>query len=1472
MKMLVAYPKRTGGVAALSIGLCLTMASAGAAVLKEARVTQVIQDVKLLPSQAAPRPAVPGDDVRGDTAVRTGVDSRAELTFTDLTIARLGANTIFSFNEGTRTIALSSGAILLRVPKGSGGAKVQTAAVTAAITGTTVMVEYHPNSYAKYIVLEGTMRLYMKGRLGESILMGPGQMMVVRANATQLSEVVDVDLERLIKTSLFFTGFRPLGSENLMADEQRIQLEKKAAGELIDTNLVIFGRGTLVALVDPTHSDTLDLAANARQTPTPTPTPQPTATPTPTPQPTATPTPTPRPTVTPTPTPQPTLTPTPTPQPTVTPTPTPQPTVTPTPTPQPTVTPTPTPQPTVTPTPTPPPTPQKFGTPPVITSKVPYTINASTIIQTDPIITTGGVEDEGRIYRDATQDGPFSAWAFTATSTFDTSTGINEFYGANAPLAAFKFAGLELSANPTISTANGGATNLALISVGAITSAPAGVGSTFTFNGLQSVLIATQNGSIDISGISFDGIPSLYFYARGGGSNLTLNGSVSNVARLRLVAEGAIQIGAAEDLLSGGSGGTLLGTAGGNFTVNAPITATTGPVPGGAEFSGAGGTVSLSSLAGALTVNSTVQVSSADPAGPGARRSASGGIITLQSGLTSGTGITLGMNGNLFSLLDASAPGPGGAITLETNGSNILFQGGSLRADRGTITIQQTEAPSSGTGQITIDGGSIESETAIFSSAGDLNIGQTTPVTLSAVTLSLFATNNLDLEGLFTSLGAARSSGNVTLMAGNDIMITNGLGIDRFNLGITDGLNILVDAGRTLQSKGSLTLSTNGSGLTNGANITVNSGVSMTIAGLVALDTGPLEGDQATGTNIKVNAKGTATFGGLSATVRNGPGRTLTTGGNIDVSATGAVLATTGEGGINLEVDNTGPGLIGTGGNITLTLSGPVTTGGAGRIILAVLNSGGTIQNGGIISASIGGSLNTPLVDAFIDNLGGRIGTGGSITFGVTGALNTSGDASFRILNFQSGMPDGTITSPTFIKINLADATIGRDLNAYVNNLDASIGPGGDDWTVSLDISGKLIVTGRLNVFGTVTSAGTVDAGTLSTTNLIAPGSVIARAGGITRFSFPNEITTNFLHTLTVGSLTSTGGINFNGPDLTPAGAGRPNGGLLTINVASLSFGPSLSDNIQGPVTFNGGASFSTAAAGSGGTFTVNTTGALSVNSPIEATSGLQPNNSEASGNGGTVNLNSSAGTITVGSRVQVSSADAPAGGAPRRRSAVGGNINLKSGASGTSASPVVAINIANTGQLLSLLDAVAPGPGGKITILATGADSNINVTGDPGVPVDNIRADRGTAEVRHTGNGGRINLNNANIRADVVKVGALGSNGVLTIGGGTITADTILRLYANGSNGQIQFIANVTLDGNSVKTIAANTVTVFQNVVVTIGGGAPAEIYTNTANYSGFNGGNGSTNGIFVLPGGGSPVSGANTHLGGTPPDFDGP
>jgi mannose-6-phosphate isomerase-like protein (cupin superfamily) len=260
-----------------------------AAQLKEARVTEIVKDVKLLPTGSAPRPAAVSDEVRDGTAVRTGVESRSELKFPDQTLARLGANTVFSFNEGTRSLNLQDGAMLLRVPKGAGGAKISSSAVTAAITGTTVMVEAHPvtqkrkNSYYKFIVLEGTARLFLPGQLGESVLVKAGQMIIMPLGGTKkIPEAVDVDIQTIMQTSLLITGFGPLGSEQLIAFEQTRQSQQITSGQLVETNLMIAGGGTNVILVDPS---TVDVAVTAQKSegsgPFASPTSTPTVTPTP---------------------------------------------------------------------------------------------------------------------------------------------------------------------------------------------------------------------------------------------------------------------------------------------------------------------------------------------------------------------------------------------------------------------------------------------------------------------------------------------------------------------------------------------------------------------------------------------------------------------------------------------------------------------------------------------------------------------------------------------------------------------------------------------------------------------------------------------------------------------------------------------------------------------------------------------------------------------------------------------------------------------------------------------------------------------------------------------------------------------------------------------------------------------------------------------------------------------------------------
>src|SRR5205823_10869855 len=111
--------------------------------------------------------------------------------------------------------------------------------------------------------------------------------------------------------------------------------------------------------------------------------------------------------------------------------------------------------------------------------------------------------------------------------------------------------------------------------------------------------------------------------------------------------------------------------------------------------------------------------------------------------------------------------------------------------------------------------------------------------------------------------------------------------------------------------------------------------------------------------------------------------------------------------------------------------------------------------------------------------------------------------------------------------------------------------------------------------------------------------------------------------------------------------------------------------------------------------------------------------------------------------------------------------------------------------------------------------DATIAFYGSDGAAASGILINGGNYNVGGTfltymdGNG-VIAFNNASAHADILKAGVFGANGVLNIGGGTLSADTMLKLYAPGSNGELNFVSNVTLGGNSIKILAANSITIF--------------------------------------------------------------
>jgi len=226
----------------LSTGLAMAADSK-----KEARVTQIIRDVKLLPAEAAAKAAALNDRVAEDTGVRTGGDSRSELTFADLTITRLGANTIFSFNKAGRSAQVDSGSILLRVPKDSGGGRIKTSAVTVAVTGTTVILESARGGRNKLIVLEGSARVGLVKYPKQFQNVRAAQMVDVPPGATTVPLPVNVDLNDIMKRHPLITDFPPLPSRDLIIAAANQQQPPPSGPSVFPILPVInFGGGVVV--------------------------------------------------------------------------------------------------------------------------------------------------------------------------------------------------------------------------------------------------------------------------------------------------------------------------------------------------------------------------------------------------------------------------------------------------------------------------------------------------------------------------------------------------------------------------------------------------------------------------------------------------------------------------------------------------------------------------------------------------------------------------------------------------------------------------------------------------------------------------------------------------------------------------------------------------------------------------------------------------------------------------------------------------------------------------------------------------------------------------------------------------------------------------------------------------------------------------------------------------------------------------
>ncbi len=277
---------KTNWITVLSVGVSsLSLVASAANPLTKASVTYAKNDVRYRPTGGDERPAKLTDKVQGSDVVRTGEKSVAELEFEDKTITRLGSNTIFSFKAGSRDMELNNGLILFHVPKGAGGAQIKTRAATAAITGTTGIIEAfsgearnlgasgkpgkegkrgakgppgNPGQGAgataglKVIILEGHARVLIQsneqaGKVN-AVVVRPGEMALVYNNGRWLRTPVDV--KTMMNTSTFLKDAQKT-IENLDTSEQIDQTVQEQqtqldSGKLAPTTNYIAGTGDQV--------------------------------------------------------------------------------------------------------------------------------------------------------------------------------------------------------------------------------------------------------------------------------------------------------------------------------------------------------------------------------------------------------------------------------------------------------------------------------------------------------------------------------------------------------------------------------------------------------------------------------------------------------------------------------------------------------------------------------------------------------------------------------------------------------------------------------------------------------------------------------------------------------------------------------------------------------------------------------------------------------------------------------------------------------------------------------------------------------------------------------------------------------------------------------------------------------------------------------------------------------------------------
>jgi hypothetical protein len=255
---------RVLSLVALTSFLCAVGTASGAD-LSQAVVQKKVNVVTIAPSLTGePQPAAAGTTILPDNVVRTGTASGAILQFVDLTQARLGGNSTFSWDEKTRSMDFKQGAVLVSKPTNSGRIDIRSGSVAGSMTGSTVFLSTMPIKGAGKARSNGKGTTTIIGMLEGKIhggarwtdsagrehntpfRLGPGEMLVARSDGTP--RLAQFDIPRFIRTSPL-VKMGPLPNEAALARAVADYEADDRAGFVDRSNVMVYNKPRNLALV-----------------------------------------------------------------------------------------------------------------------------------------------------------------------------------------------------------------------------------------------------------------------------------------------------------------------------------------------------------------------------------------------------------------------------------------------------------------------------------------------------------------------------------------------------------------------------------------------------------------------------------------------------------------------------------------------------------------------------------------------------------------------------------------------------------------------------------------------------------------------------------------------------------------------------------------------------------------------------------------------------------------------------------------------------------------------------------------------------------------------------------------------------------------------------------------------------------------------------------------------------------------------